>query len=106
VADEVEPAALHAELAASDPPMVVDVREPWEWDVAHLSQATLVPLGELGSRLAELPRHRPLVTLCHKGVRSAKAAALLRRAGFASVRSLAGGIEAWGRDVDPSLPKY
>ncbi len=103
---EIAAAALARELAGAEAPFVVDVREPWEHDVAWLAAAVLVPLGELPGRLAELPRDRPIVTLCHRGVRSATAAALLRRAGFAGVRSLAGGIDAWSAEVDPGVRRY
>ncbi len=103
---EVSVEALAGELAGVTPPLVLDVREQWEHDIAHLDGAVLMPLGELPAKLAELPRDRGLVTMCHKGVRSAKAAALLRRAGFSGVRSLAGGIDQWAAAVDPGMKRY
>lgn len=103
---EVSVEALAGELAGVTPPLVLDVREQWEHDIAHLDGAVLMPLGELPAKLAELPRDRGLVTMCHKGVRSAKAAALLRRAGFSGVRSLAGGIDRWAAAVDPGMKRY
>lgn len=101
-----------AELArwrrdASRPsPAVVDVREPWELERCALSDVIHVPMHELPGRLAELPRDRDLVVVCHHGVRSRLAATYLARAGFAPVWSLAGGIAAWAQDVDPALPRY
>ena len=103
---EVEPEALARELGGDATPVLVDVREPWEFDLAHLAGARLVPLGSLPERLAELPRDRPMVTICHHGIRSATAAALLRRAGFSGVRSLAGGVDAWAQRVDPAMRRY
>jgi adenylyltransferase/sulfurtransferase len=98
--------ALSAELAGTAPPVLVDVREPWEHELAQIPGSLLVPLAELPGRLAELPRGRPMVTVCHHGVRSAAAAALLRRAGFAAVRNLTGGVEAWATAVDPAMRRY
>jgi molybdopterin/thiamine biosynthesis adenylyltransferase/rhodanese-related sulfurtransferase len=103
---EVTASELALELAADRPPVLIDVREPWEFDLAHLEGARLVPLGELPARLTELPAKSRLVTVCHKGVRSERAAALLRRAGFADVRSLAGGVDAWAEGVDPAMRRY
>lgn len=105
-ADEVTATALADELRGAAAPIVIDVREPWEFAVAHVAGSRLVPLGELGGRLGELPTASPLVTVCHKGVRSATAAALLRRAGFVRVRSLAGGVDAWAVAVDPKMARY
>jgi adenylyltransferase/sulfurtransferase len=104
--EDVEPEALVVEMRGDTPPVLVDVREPWEHELAHIADAVLVPLATVPDRLRELPRGRPLVTVCHHGVRSATAAALLRRAGFANVRSLAGGVDAWAARVDPAMRRY
>ncbi len=103
---EIDPASLAEALQGDAPPVLVDVREPWEFELARIPGAVLLPLGELPARLAEVPRGRPLVTMCHHGVRSAAAAALLRRAGFAAVRNLTGGIEAWATRVDQAMRRY
>ncbi len=103
---EVEPEALSRELAGGGAPFLVDVREPWEFEIAHVAGSRLLPLGSLPEQLAELPRDRPLVTVCHHGVRSATAASLLRRAGYQDVRSLAGGVDAWAERVDPAMRRY
>lgn len=84
---------------------LVDVREPWEVELASLPGATPIPLGELADRVGELDRGRPVIAFCHGGVRSMRAAAVLQGAGL-SVRSMAGGIDAWSRTVDPSVPRY
>lgn len=103
---EVEPHALKRELEAGGAPLLLDVREPWEFDIAHLEGSTLVPLGELAGRLGQLERTDGIVTVCHHGMRAATAAALLRRAGFSRVRTLAGGVDAWAEAIDPTMRRY
>jgi adenylyltransferase/sulfurtransferase len=96
-----------AELRRRDPELLVlDVREPFEWEIARIAGATHVPLGELAARLGELDGHREVVTYCHRGVRSLRAAEILRAAGFTRVRSLRGGIDAWARAVEPGMAVY
>src|SRR6266704_2768824 len=86
--------------------VVVDVREPHEYEIAHIDGAVLMPLGELPDRLGELDGHHEIVTHCHHGARSLKALEILKAAGFSKVRSLRGGIDAWAVNVDPTLPRY
>jgi adenylyltransferase/sulfurtransferase len=86
--------------------VLVDVREPLEALIARIEGARNIPLRELPARLSELPGHGAIVTLCHHGPRSLKAREILKGAGFANVRSLAGGIDAWAREVDPEVPRY
>ena len=92
--------------AAREPPVVVDVREPWEIERCRLEGALAVPLGELPARLSELPEERELVLVCHHGSRSEQAAQWLAQQGFPRVYNLEGGVDAWARTVDPSLPRY
>jgi sulfur-carrier protein adenylyltransferase/sulfurtransferase len=103
---QVEPEELAAELKSAEPPFLVDVREPEEWEIAHLPDAHLIPKAELPERVDELTRARELVLYCRAGTRSADAARLLLDLGFSNVRSLRGGINAWAQKVDPSLPQY
>ena len=103
---EVEPAELSARLAAGDALDIVDVREPHEWAIARIEGARLIPLAALESRLSELSPDREIVVHCKVGGRSAQAVRRLRAAGFTRVSNLAGGIERWSRDVDPSIPTY
>ena len=84
---------------------IVDVREPWEWEVAHIQGSRHIPLGELPSRLSELDPERPVVTVCHRGARSLMAQQLLQGAGFRA-QSLAGGIDAWAAEVEPGMARY
>ena len=86
--------------------LVIDVREPHEYEIAHIDGALLIPLGQLPDRLGELDGHREVVTHCHHGARSLKALEILKAAGFSKVRSLRGGIDAWAVNVDPTLPRY
>jgi rhodanese-related sulfurtransferase len=97
---------LAQRLAAGDAPLVVDVREPWEFELAQVAGSVLVPLGQVMSRPPELPRDRDLVLLCHHGMRSQQAAQALRLAGYTRLFNLAGGIDAWSVDVDPAVPRY
>ncbi|HLM70304.1 MAG TPA: molybdopterin-synthase adenylyltransferase MoeB [Thermoplasmata archaeon] len=103
---QIEPEALHVELESADPPFLVDVREPEEWEIAHLPGAHLIPKAELADRVDELTRAPKLVLYCRAGTRSADATRLLLDLGFSNVRSLRGGINAWAQKVDPSLAQY
>jgi rhodanese-related sulfurtransferase len=88
--------------------LLLDVRQPSEWETARIEGARLVPLGELEARIAELAdwKDRPVVVHCHHGGRSAKACQILAQAGFTDVANLVGGIDAWSLSVDPQVPRY
>ncbi len=86
--------------------ILIDVREPHEWEIAHIDGARLIPLSQLPERLSELDGHAEIVTHCHHGARSMKALEILKGAGFGKVRSLAGGIDAWAERVEPGLARY
>lgn len=104
---ELSPEALHAAQLASENILVIDVREPEEYDYCHLPGSRLIPLGELAARAAEIPADVPVVLLCHHGVRSAQALLYLeQRHGLQNLRNLRGGIHAWSLRVDPSVPVY
>ncbi|HEY6108398.1 MAG TPA: molybdopterin-synthase adenylyltransferase MoeB [Gemmatimonadales bacterium] len=103
---EIRPTQLLAERERNGELVLLDVREPFEWDIAHLEGARLIPLGQLPARLRELDGHADIVTYCHHGMRSLQAVEILRAAGFPKVRSLEGGIDAWTREVEPNLPRY
>src|SRR5581483_5994641 len=99
---------LARELANDRTVYLLDVRQPWENETAALPDSVLVPLNELAARADEV-RPEPgalLVVYCHHGMRSQSAAALLERLGRANVASLAGGIDAWSVEVDPTVPRY
>lgn len=103
---EISPLELKAKLDGDAGIVLIDVREVHEHQICNLPPATLIPLGTLPQRLAELDRSREIVVHCKSGMRSAKACALLREAGFERVLNLKGGILAWSDQVDPSVPKY
>ena len=105
---EVGPRELKERLAEAEPPLLLDVREPFEWDIVsiHADGEVRVPLGELPDRMHELSRDREIVVYCRSGARSLMAAGALVDAGFRRVDNLTGGILAWVDEVDPSLPKY
>ncbi len=97
---------LAAELRQDPPPVLVDVREPWEAELASIPGSVLIPLGDLPNRVTELDSDADLVLYCHYGPRSDRALQFLERLEFTNVRHLAGGIDAWAVSVDPSLPRY
>ena len=102
---ELSAPELVRRLADSGAPLVLDVREPWEWEIARIPGSRLLPLGELAERLGELAPGAEIVTVCHKGKRSLTAQQLLQGAGF-KARSLAGGIDAWAAEVEPGMARY
>ena len=102
---EIQPEELKRRLDAGENLFVLDVREPFEYQIANLG-AKLIPLGELPQRTGELDPNREIVAHCKGGVRSLKAVEILRQHGFKNVSSLAGGILAWSDKVDPKVPKY
>lgn len=106
--DNVELTApeLRTILDAGRKPWLLDVREPWEYSTARIDGATLIALGELASRVDEVPRDADVVVYCHHGMRSARAVSTLRHAGWKRVRNLTGGIDRWSIEVDPKVPRY
>ncbi len=103
---EIAAAELKREWASNPKLVLLDVREPHEYEIARIDGARLIPLSELPGRLAEIDGRAEIVTHCHHGARSLRALELLKGAGFAHVRSLQGGIDAWSVDVDPAVPRY
>jgi molybdopterin/thiamine biosynthesis adenylyltransferase/rhodanese-related sulfurtransferase len=97
---------LKRKMDAREPIELIDVREVFEYEIARIDGAKLIPLGEIADRLNELQRERPIVIHCHSGRRSAEAVQLLQQRGFANVYNLDGGIDAWSDQIDPSVPKY
>ena len=97
---------LKRKMDACEPFELIDVREPFEYEIARIDGAKLIPLGEIAERVDELERERPIVVHCHSGQRSAQAVRLLQQRGFANLYNLEGGIDAWSDQIDPSVPKY
>jgi adenylyltransferase/sulfurtransferase len=103
---EIDPVAVKAKMDRGDKFTLVDVREPFEYQICKIPSATLIPLGEVPKRLGELDPDAEIVIHCKGGVRSAKAQGILREAGFKNVLNMTGGILAWSEKVDPTVPKY
>jgi sulfur-carrier protein adenylyltransferase/sulfurtransferase len=95
-------------LKAGEDIEVIDVREPAEWDIVHIAGATLIPKDLIlsGEALSRLPEHKQIVLHCKTGARSAEVLAALKRAGFTNASHLQGGVIAWAKQVEPSLPVY
>jgi sulfur-carrier protein adenylyltransferase/sulfurtransferase len=109
------PPAANGEISATDAAaargrersvVLLDVREPFEWDIVHVDGARHVPLRDLPARLRELDGHAEVLVYCHHGTRSRQAVELLKAAGFSKARSVRGGIDAWAAEVDHQLPRY
>lgn len=97
---------LKARMERSEPLVLIDVREPYEYEIARIDGSRLIPLGELQEHLGELPRTGTLVMQCHSGGRSEHATRMLQEAGFENVFNLEGGIDAWSVQIDPAVPRY
>jgi|ERR1019366_7979110 adenylyltransferase/sulfurtransferase len=105
---EITPRDLAQELENGHSVRLIDVRQPWENQLAKLPGNCLIPLNDLPHRASEIPPESTtiVVVYCHHGVRSMSAADYLLRLGYHNVRSLAGGIDAWSCEVDPAVPRY
>jgi len=103
---EITPRQVKDLLARDDKVLFVDVREPWEYDAAHIEGSVLIPLGQIPSNLARLENAEQLVLFCHHGMRSLDGAAWLRAQGVEAAKSMSGGIERWSTEIDPSVPRY
>src|SRR5688572_9369867 len=109
---QVRPSEFNAWLQEQpERPVLLDVREPWELQVAGLAAADgfdvlAIPMNQLPGRLQDLPRDRPVACLCHHGVRSQHVARWLAQQGYTDVANIAGGIDAWSQERDPGVPRY
>ena len=103
---DIEPTDVKAKIDRGDRFVLIDVREPHEYQICNIPQAKLIPLGDLPKRVNELNSADEIVAHCKSGMRSAKAVDFLKQAGFKKVRNMKGGILAWSDQVDPSVPKY
>ncbi|HEX4321390.1 MAG TPA: rhodanese-like domain-containing protein [Acidobacteriaceae bacterium] len=96
-----------SELLQEGKARLIDVREPWEFSTAKIEGSLAMPMGEVPARAhQELDPDERLLVLCHHGARSLSVTNWLRQQGFESAQSVAGGIEAWSRQIDPSIPRY
>ena len=104
----ITPGELAAWLldAQREKPVLLDVREPWEYEKAHIEGALLIPMREVPARVAQIDEAKEVVAICHHGGRSMQVAMFLEKNGFKRVHNLVGGIDAWSRTVDPAVPLY
>lgn len=105
-APEIDVRALERRLKSGRPFLLLDVREPFEFEMARIEGSNLIPLGDLPGRIGELDPEKEIFVICHSGVRSGRAAEFLRSAGFSKVANVTGGIDAWSEKVDPDVPRY
>ena len=105
---QITPAELAAWFADKGRarPLLLDVREPWEFQTCSIAGSFHVPMGEIPSRAGELDPGSDVVVICHHGGRSMQVALVLEKNGFDKVHNLAGGVDAWARSVDPAMPVY
>ena len=104
---EIDPESVQRMSKGGERFTLLDVREPWEFDAARIEGAKLIPMGDVPSRAhQELDPDDHIIVYCHHGVRSLNVTAWLRQQGFEKAQSMAGGIDAWSRRVDPKVPLY
>ena len=104
----IDPPELKAWIddAGRRPPMLLDVREPWEFEICHIAGSQPMPMHSVPARLAELDPATEIVVICHHGMRSAQVCMFLARQGFERVINLEGGVDAWAGQVEPSMARY
>lgn len=105
---QISPAQLKQRLADEQRarPLLLDVRESWEFATCHIPGAISMPMRSVPARCAELDRDVDIVVICHHGARSFQSGLFLEQAGFGSIINLQGGVAAWAQDVDPAMPRY
>jgi rhodanese-related sulfurtransferase len=104
---ELTPDECKAYLEQADTrPMLLDVREPWEYQIVHLEGSQLVPMRKVPEMVAAMDPHQEIIVICHHGIRSRQVALFLEHQGFSNVVNLSGGLDAWARHTDTSLPTY
>ncbi len=104
---EISATELHTYLQTTDTnPLLLDVREPWEYEKCHLENSQLIPMRQIPSILNELDPDQETIVICHHGIRSRSVAAYLSSNEFTNVINLTGGIDAWAKYIDQSMPTY
>ena len=103
---QISPIQLKTRLAEQNRPLLLDVREPYEFQQAKIENSVLIPMGEIQDRLSELDKDQEIVVICHHGIRSQRVADYLVYLEFSKILNLTGGIDAWSSECDTSVPKY
>ncbi len=104
--ENFSPTEFASRCDADESWQLLDVREPWEIEIASVPQSVKIPMADIPSRHTELDADKPVAVLCHSGGRSAKVADFLATQGFSRVANIAGGIDAWAQELDDSLARY
>ena len=104
--ENISPTEFAALRDADESWQLLDVREPWEIEIASVPQSIRIPMADIPSRQTELEAAQPIAVLCHSGGRSAKVADFLATQGFSQVANIDGGIDAWAQELDDSLARY
>lgn len=104
--EQISPKQLKIEMQQQEPPLILDVREPFEFQIANVQPSLHIPMGELQQRIVDLNKTQAVVVLCHHGIRSQQVADYLAYLGFSSVFNLTGGIDAWSSQCDATVPRY
>jgi adenylyltransferase/sulfurtransferase len=103
---DLEPEQVHHARQTGQPYLLVDIREPFEINLANITDSLAIPMGEIDNRLTEIPKDIPVVIFCRNGIRSAQVVRQLVKKSYSNVRNLHGGINAWSDQVDPSIARY
>jgi rhodanese-related sulfurtransferase len=98
--------AAWLESAAPEKPVLLDVREPWEFQTCHIDGSLRMPMNTVADKLSDLEAGQPTICICHHGVRSMQVALFLEQHGFTQVSNLTGGVHAWAQQVDSTMPTY
>jgi len=104
---EITPQELQLRLSNTDrTPFLLDVREPAEFEICHITDSVLIPMSKVSESVEDLPRQQPIVVICHHGMRSYMVGAFLEQQGFEDIFNLEGGINAWAQAIDSNMPTY
>ncbi|MCK4710171.1 MAG: sulfurtransferase [Gammaproteobacteria bacterium] len=103
---QMAPLQLKSYLGQATSPLLLDVREPWEFDICSIDNSILIPMGQIPTKLEQLNPQQEIVVICHHGIRSAQVCHYLEHQGFDQLINLSGGVEAWARDVDINMAVY
>jgi rhodanese-related sulfurtransferase len=103
---EITPQELHQLQQSTEPPTLLDVREPWERQTASITGSQHIPMADVPARMQELDPDKHIVVYCHHGSRSLSVTDWLRKQGYENVQSMAGGIDRWSAEIDAKIPRY
>ena len=104
--ESITPEQLKQRMDAGDGPKMLDVREPWEFEICRIEGSVNIPMAELGGRFGELEHGSEIVVICHHGMRSRQVAEYMESIGFPHVVNLEGGVDAWAQSVDEDMQQY